>query len=198
MIGLKTTVLVMVATLVAAGAGALPGSDPAPAEVKKTAEAAPELEPGIPGLKMADVRDHKHLWREIEELQTWERSDRISIAEYRSKVIEKTAQFLGFDGAAADRFAATSTLAIASVRESFRAGRRPEVDPASAQAQLSADLEAAAARVTAVFRQEPRHALFVPDCKKWLLRLAFGPSEAKEAREAKRAEPGEAAAQTRP
>lgn len=196
----KTRALVMAGILVAPGLGVAAGSDPAaaPAEVKGTAEAAPVLEPGIPGLKMVDVRDHKHLWREIEELQSWERSDRISIAEYRSKVIEKTAQFLGFEGAAVEQFTAASTAAVASVRESFRAGRRPEVDPTSAQTQLAADLEVAAARVAAVFRPEPRHKLFVPDCRKWLLRLAFGPSEAKEAREAKQAEPGEAAARTRP
>src|SRR6185312_5884099 len=46
------------------GAGAAEGPGPAapPAEAKAASEAAPELTPGIPGLKMADVRDHRHLW----------------------------------------------------------------------------------------------------------------------------------------
>ncbi|HEX4955357.1 MAG TPA: hypothetical protein VF017_18355 [Thermoanaerobaculia bacterium] len=169
---LETTTLVMAVLFGAAGAGAQQAAEPTPR---------------IPGLKMADVRDHEHLWREIGELQTWERSDRISIAEYRGKVIEKTAQYLGFEGAAAEQFTAVAKAAIDRVRVSFQAGRRPEVDPGDAHAQLTADLEGAATQVTATFRKEPRHELFAPDCKKWLLRLAFGPSEAKEAKEAEQA-----------
>jgi hypothetical protein len=146
--------------------------------------AEPEFRPGISGLKMVDVRDHKFLWREIEELQIWERGDRISIAEYRSKVIEKTVHFLGLSGAAADEFAAAASVATASIRESFFQRRRAGGDPGGVQAQFSSDLRAAATRVTSLLQKEPRHQLFAPECKKWLLKLAFGPSEAKEAREA--------------
>jgi hypothetical protein len=170
---LKVIVFMMTAVLVARGATA-----------EETAQ-APELKPGIPGLKMVDVRDHKHLWREIEELQTWERGDRISVAEYRGKVIEKTVQFLGFEEASAKGFTTAAAEAVAGLRESFRAGRRADVDPAEAQALLDSGLTTAVTRVTSLLRKEPRHELFAPDCKKWLLRLAFGPSEAKEAKEAK-------------
>lgn len=173
---IKTVLLVLAALFVAHGAGA----------AQETAQAPPpELKPGIPGLKMVDVREHSHLWREIEELQTWERSDRISVAEYRTKVIEKTVQFLGFEGAAAQELAAAAAGAVAGVRDSFRASRRADLDPAEGQAVLDAGLTEAVARVTAHLRKEPRHELFAPDCKKWLLKLAFGPSEAKEAKEAR-------------
>lgn len=185
----------LTALLAAHGAGAAEGPTPPaapPAEAKAASEAAPELTPGIPGLKMADVRDHRHLWREIEELQTGERADRISVAEYRSKVIEKTAQFLGFKGSAGQEFTTAAAGAVAGVRDSFRAGRRPEVDPAAGQALFDTGLDEAVARLTAQLRKEPRHELFAKDCKKWLLRLAFGPSEAKEAREAKQAKEAEA------
>lgn len=167
----KTLGLLLAAVLVARG-GAAQGADP-----------APELKPGIAGLTMADVRDHKHLWREIEELQVWEHGDRISVAEYRTKVIEKTAQFLGFQGAAAEGFTKAASGAVASLREAFRDSRRAEVDPVEGQALLDSGLAAAVAQVAAHLRKEPRHELFAPDCKKWLLRLAFSPSEAKEARE---------------
>jgi pantoate kinase len=76
---------------------------------------------------------------------------------------------------------------VAGVRDSFRAGRRPEVDPAEGQAMFDTGLDEAVARLTAHLRKEPRHELFAKDCKKWLLKLAFGPSEAKEAKEAKQA-----------
>ena len=180
----------LTALLAAHGAGAAQGPAPAapPAEAKAASEAAPELTPGIPGLKMADVRDHRHLWREIEELQTWERADRISVAEYRSKVIEKTAQFLGFKGSAGQEFTTAAAGAVAGVRDSFHAGRRPEVDSAEGQAMFDTGLDEAVARLTAHLRKEPRHELFAKDVKKWLLKLAFGPSEAKEAREAKEAQ----------
>jgi hypothetical protein len=173
---LKTIVLALLAVLLARGAAA------------QEAVQAPELKPGIPGLKMADVRDHKHLWREIEELQAWENGDRISVAEYRSKVMEKTAQFLGFEGAAADGLTQAAAAAVAGLRESFHASRRTDLDPAGAQALFDSGLATAVTRVTSLLRKEPRHELFAPDCKKWLLRLAFGPSEAKEAREARQAQ----------
>jgi hypothetical protein len=154
----------------------------------KGSGAEPEFRPGIPGLKIVDVRDHKFLWREIEELQIWERGDRISIAEYRSKVIEKTAHFLGLGGAAADEFAAAASGAVATIRESFHQTRRVDGDLSAAEAQFSADMSAAVARISSLLKKEPRHQLFAPDCKKWLLRLAFGPKEAKEAREAEKAQ----------
>ncbi len=164
--------------LVPCGAGAEEARAPAPQAV----ETEPEFRPGIPSLKMVDVRDHKLLWRDIEELQVWERGDRISIAEYRTKVIEKTAHFLGLDGAAADGFTAAAAAAVAAVRESFLhhppiGGESGDVD-----SRFSSDLAAAVTRVSSLLRQEPRHRLFAPGCKKWLLKLAFGPGEAKEAR----------------
>ncbi len=179
----------LTALLAAHGAGAAegPASAAPPAEAKAASGAAPELTPGIPGLKTVDVRDHRHLWREIEELQTWERANRISVAEYRGKVIEKTAQFLGFKGSGGQEFTTAAAGAVAGVRDSFRAGRRPEVDPAEGQAMFDTGLDEAVARLTAHLRKEPRHELFAKDGKKWLLKLAFGPSEAKEAREAKEA-----------
>lgn len=178
---IKTALLVLAALLVTHGAGA----------AQEPAKTAPELKPGISGLKMADVREHSHLWREIGELQTWERSERISVAEFRSKVIEKTAQFLGFEGDAAQEFTTAAAGAVAGVRDSFRASRQPDLDPVEGQAVLDAGLTEAVARVTARLRKEPRHELFAPDCKKWLLKMAFGPSEAKEAKEAKVAKAAE-------
>ena len=139
----------------------------------------PVFTPGIPGVRMEDVRDHRFLWREIEELQLWERRDRISVAEYRSKAIEKTSHFLGLDGAAADEFAASASEAVATVRESFF-----QEHPRGVENKFSSDLDAAATQVTSLLQEEPRHQLFAPECKKWLLKLAFGPGEAKEAREA--------------
>jgi hypothetical protein len=167
--------------LVARGAGAEEARSPAPEA------ASVEFRPGIPGLKMADVREHKLLWRDIEELQTWEARDRISVAEYRSKVIEKTVHFLRLEGAAADGFASAASEAVAAVRRSFRE-RRADAKPGELEARLSSDLKGAVHRVSSLLRKEPRHQLFAPDCKKWLLRLAFGPREAKEAKEAKAAE----------
>lgn len=180
---IKTALFVLAALLVAHGAGA----------AQDTSGTAPELKPGIPGLKMVDVREHSHLWREIEELQTWERSERISIAEFRSKAIEKTAQFLGFEGTAAKEFTTAAAGAVAALRDSFRASRQPDLDPLAGQAVLDAGLTDAEARVNARLRKEPRHELFAPDCKKWLLKLAFGPSEAKEAKEARQAQADKAA-----
>lgn len=149
------------------------------------AVAEPKFRPGILGLTMVDVREHKHLWREIEELQKWERADRISIAEYRSKVIEKTGQFLRLGGAEADEFAAVASGAITTTREAFLTWRRDDGDPKVREVQFSSDMRGAVTRVTSFLQKEPRHQLFVPQCKKWLLKLAFGPKEAKEAKEAK-------------
>ena len=169
---------------------------PLPASVEAVEAASPEAEtdrpepvfkPGIPGVQMVDVRDHRFLWREIEELQTWERSDRLSVAEYRSKVIEKTAHFLGLSGAAADEFTEAAFQAVARVRTAFQQKRLAERKASGAPPQFSTDLRTATTQVTALLKQEPRHQLFAPDCKKWLLKLAFGPREAKEAREAKAA-----------
>ena len=156
---------------------------------KEDSGAEPVFRPGIPGVKMVDVRDHRFLWREIEELQKWERGDRISVAEYRSKVIEKTAHFLGFGGATADEFAAVAAQAVAGLRESFLLMRRAGENPGALETRFSSDLPAGVSGVTSFLRGEPRHRLFAPECKKWLLKLAFGPSEAKEAMEAERAAP---------
>ncbi len=166
-----------------------PAEEAGSPEGKEASAAEPEFKPGIAGLKMADVRDHKHLWRDIEELQVWERGDRISVAEYRGKVIEKTAHFLGFGGAAADEFAAAASEAVASIRESFLARRATAGDGVGAR--FSSDLRAAVTRVTSLLREDPRHQLFAPTCKKWLLKLAFGPDEAKEASEAQQVQAGE-------
>lgn len=145
----------------------------------------PEFKPGIPGLKMVDVRDHRLLWRELDQLQSWERGERISIAEFRGKSIEKTSHFLGFEGDAAAEFAAASSRAIAELRQSFKEGKLVAGEQGEEQADhFAADLAAAVARVTAQLGDKPRHQLFAPECKRWLLRLAFGPSERKEEREA--------------
>jgi len=165
-----------------------PAQKVVPPGTTEAAKTEPEFKPGIPGMKMVDVRDHKFLWREIEELQSWERSDRISVAEYRSKVIEKTAHFLELDGTAANEFATTASEAVTTVRTSFRQRQPSGEDQSGIQGQFSIDLGAAATRIASLLQQEPRQKLFVPECKKWLLRLAFGPREAKEAREAKKSQ----------
>ncbi len=152
----------------------------------------PEFEPGIRGLEMVDVRDYKFLWREIEQLQVWEHGDRISIAEFRSKSIEKTAHFLGFGGTAADEFSAVAVEAVTSVRDSFRRGRETGNDPGGLQTGFSSDLDAARTRVISQLSGQPRHQLFEPECKKWLLKLAFGPREREEAEEIKQARASQA------
>ncbi|TMA44889.1 MAG: hypothetical protein E6J83_08355 [Deltaproteobacteria bacterium] len=134
----------------------------------------PEFSSGIPGLKMADVRDYKLLWREIEELQQWELGDRISVAEYRSKTIEKTADFLGLAGSAANRFTTVASDTLASIRESFFRRGRVDADPQVAEAEFYSGMRGGVTRVTSLLGEEPRHRLFAPDCKKWLLQLAFG------------------------
>ena len=104
-----------------------PAQEVVPPGTTQAAKTEPEFKPGIPGMKMVDVRDHKFLWREIKELQSWERSDRISVAEYRSKVIEKTAHFLELDGTTADEFATTAsgTATDQSVDTAYRIIREP-------------------------------------------------------------------------
>ena len=154
----------------------------------------PEFEPGIPGLKMVDVRDHKFLWREIEELQIWERGDRITVAELRSKAIEKTAHFLELEGAEADEFITAAAEAVDGVRKSFRHRQPTGGETSGVAGQFSTDLGAATGRLTSLLQDEPRHRLFAPGCKKWLLKLAFGPREPKEAREAEEAKQGKALA----
>lgn len=163
-------------------------ASPAALEAREASASQPVFKPGIPGLRMTDVRDHKFLWREIEELQLWEQGDRISVAEYRSKVIEKTAHFLELRGAKADEFTAAAAAAVAGIRESFH--NRQPAETGVVGAQLSSDLNAGVSRVAALLGEAPRHQLFAPDCKKWLLKLAFGPREAKEAREAREAQAG--------
>lgn len=149
---------------------------------EQEARVEPVFTPGIPNLKMVDVRDHKFLWREIEELQVWERGDRISISEFRSKAIEKTAHFLGFEGAAAEVFTETAVEAVGSLRDSARQGRLA-ADATGKRPAFSDDLNAAVDRMTSLLGDAARHELFAPDFKKWLLRLAFSPTEREEARE---------------
>lgn len=148
----------------------------------------PEFEPGIPGLKMVDVRDHKFLWREIDELQIWERGDRITVAEYRSKAIEKTTHFLELEGAVADEFVAAAAVAVDSVRQSFFDRRQAgNGETSGLEIDFASKVQSAADRLTSLLEGEPRHQLFAPGAKKWLLKLAFGPKESKEARESKEA-----------
>ena len=169
-----------------------PASIPAsePKEAAETATSQPEFTPGIPGLMMTDVRDHKFLWREIDELQVWEHSDQISVAEFRHKAIEKTGHFLRLESPAADEFALAAFEEIDTIRKSFLE-RRPVGEagpyPAGLESQFSSDLLLAASRLSSHLGNEPRHQLFAPDCKKWLLKLAFGPREAKESSEADQA-----------
>ena len=191
-VALLMLVLVILFAIVAPGLGA--GAEPARSSLQETAPAdEPTFKAGIPGLTMVDVRDHKFLWREIEELQSWERAERITIAEYRSKVIEKTIHFLELEGAEADEFSAVGSNAVASTREAFARMRRPGGDPRGDGAVLSAGLHSAAARVGSLMQEgKPRHQLFTPGCKKWLLKLAFGPKESKEAQQSQAATEAEA------
>lgn len=152
------------------------------AEAPSSAE--PAFKPGVPGLKTADVREQKTFWREFEELQKSERSNRITIAEYRSRAVGGAAQFLQLRGAAAKDFEAAASGAITTINASFLRWRRTNGEAAAEEAQFHADLDAAVTRVRSLLKDEPRHRLFEPDCRKWLLRLAFGPKAAKEAKEA--------------
>jgi hypothetical protein len=157
------------------------------AEVRPSSMTEPAFTPGIPGLKSEDVRDHKALWRQFDDLQRSEQSDRISIAEYRSKAIEQTADFLELRGAASNEFAAAASGAVTTIRESFLKWRQANGDGTVEEARFRSDMQEAVTRVTALLQNEPRHKLFATQCKEWLLRLAFGPTEPKEAKQAKRA-----------
>lgn len=159
----------------AARAATLTKATPAPAD-------QPKFEPGIAGLMMVDVRDHKFLWREIDELQLWEHGNRISVAEFRTKAIEKTAHYLQLEGSAAAEFEATARSAVESVRTAFKE-RRATPESSGVEGEFSAQLAAAAERLEGVLGEAPRHQLFAPESKKWLLKLAFGPRESKEAAE---------------
>lgn len=147
----------------------------------------PELKPGIPGLKMADVRDHNHLWREIEELQGWEVGNRISIAEYRNKAIEKTGQFLGFEGEAATSFASASMATVLALRDASRASSNPEISAEESDKIYREGLASAESRMNALLTDQPRHQVFKPKVRLWLLRLALGPDNREEDRENKAA-----------
>lgn len=183
--------LVSFLTLVPGRAEAQEALKAGPESVEVAAQPAPpaepEFKPGIPGLKMVDVRDHKQLWRDIEELQVRESGHGISIAEYRRQAIDKTSLFLGLEGAAADRFMVGASEEVAKLREAFLRTRRADAETGPGADPFSADLAAAAARLGDLLGQKPRHQLFLPDGKKWLLRLAFGPREDREAKEVKEA-----------
>lgn len=146
--------------------------------------AEPAFKPGVPGLTTADVREHKTFWRAFEELQKSEYSNRITIAEYRRRAVDQAAQFLQLRGTAAKDFTAAASGAIITINESFLRWRRTNGEAAAEEARFETDLTAAIARVSSLLKDKPRHQLFEPDCRKWLLRLAFGPKAAKEAKEA--------------
>lgn len=141
--------------------------------------AEPEFKPGIPGMRMVDVRDHKFLWYEIEQLQDWERTDRISIADYRTKVIEKTVHYLQLDGDDGEEFISVTRETISELREAFR--KHP---PVYERKEFSSFLRASVARMNTLLGEAPRHQLFAPESKKWLLKVAFGPNERKESKQA--------------
>ena len=143
--------------------------------VAATARPEPRFEPGIPGLRMVDVRDHKFLWREIDELQIWERGERISVAELRAKAIEKTAHFLELEGAAADDFEIAAFAAIEGLRKAFF--ERQARPGTSGIETFTSHLREAETDLSSLLHEAPRHQLFAPRCKKWLLKLAFGPRE---------------------
>ncbi len=155
----------------------------------KSGSTEPEFKAGIPGLKMADVRDHKQLWRDLDEIQVRESGDRISAAEFRRQSIELTSRFLQFEGGAADRFALAAADEVAWLRRAFLKSRQNDASTASGGDPFSGDLSASASRLSAFLGDAPRHRLFIPDEKKWLLRLAFSPREKKEAREQSDVEP---------
>ncbi|MEM7349251.1 MAG: hypothetical protein AAF657_00500 [Acidobacteriota bacterium] len=156
-----------------------PAAKPIVASVEKSS-AEPEFKAGIPRLKMVDVRDHKFLWREIAELQIWERGERLTVREFRSKAIEKTAHYLELEGAEADEFVAAASEAVVQVREAFRANK-PVVGNEN---RFAEELESVKTHLASLLQDRPRHHLFEPGFTKWLLKLALGPKAAKEAREA--------------
>lgn len=142
----------------------------------------PVFTPGIPGMTMKDVRDHKFLWHEIGELQNWEHDNRISIADYRNKAIEKTAHYLELDGKDNDKFVVTARETIAEVKQAIR-----ENPPVNGNRVFESELNTAIAKMNSLLSDAPRHQLFEPEWKKWLLKLALGPNSRKEAKQAKEA-----------
>lgn len=170
--------------LVPCGAGAGAGGGPPSVEEgsQETPPAEAEFRSGIPGLTMVDVRDHRFLWREFEQLQTWEQVDRISIVEFRSKVIEKTSHFLQLDDAAAREFAKAASETVAAIREPFHRSPAAGERQGGVGDRLSAEIDKGVTRMTSLLAGDPRHRLFAPDIKKWLLKLAFGPDEREEAK----------------
>lgn len=170
------------ATTGLAGAAEEPSSAPA-----STAE--PELKPGIPGLKMADVRDHNHLWRELEELQEWEVSNRITIADFRNKAIEKTGQYLGLEGEAAKTFATSSLAVVLGFRDASRASGKPERSVEESDQLYRQALESAESQMKGLLTDQPRHQVFQPKLRTWLLRLALGPDNREEDRESQTSSP---------
>lgn len=100
-------------------------------------------------------------------------------------MIEKTAHFLELSGKSALRFTRAASQAVVDVRASFH--HRREGGRTAGGDRLAADLNKASARVTSHLQAKPRHRLFAPDTKRWLLKLAFGPQERKEAREVRAA-----------
>ena len=140
----------------------------------------PVFTPGIPGMTMKDVRDHKFLWYEIGQLQSWEQTNRISVAEYRSKVIEKTAHYLKLEDSDNDKFVVTARETVGEVRDAFK--KNP---PVNGNNDFTADLDAAVDKMNALLTDAPRHQLIEPEWKKWLLKLAFSPKESKEAQQKK-------------
>ncbi len=128
-------------------------------------------EPGIPGLSMKDVREHEYLWSGIRDLEGLRRKGTIDVGEYRYKVIELSAAYLGLEGEEARVFAEAASEAARSVREAYLQMRRGD----GGYAAFRSEMDAAERRVRAQLRREPRHELFAPGCGKWLRRLALGP-----------------------
>ena len=127
---------------------------------------------GIPGLTMKDVRDHKVLWNDIRTLERLQQQGRIDSEEYRFKAIELSAVYLEINDITADEFARVTSEAVTSIRASFLRMRQGT----SGYEIFRTDMDAAEARVSAFLQDEPRHALFEPECGKWLRRLALGPA----------------------
>ena len=121
---------------------------------------------------MQDVRDHEYLWDGIRTLERLRRQGRIDTEEYRYKVIELSAEYLQIRGVAADEFAQVAAEGIAAVRASFLRMRRGT----GGYQAFRTDMDAAEKRLKALLEGKPRHALFEPECGKWLRRLALGPA----------------------
>jgi hypothetical protein len=170
----RTTITIALLALASAGSvGALSVfALPRPAPDAAVIVSGPEPEPEIPGLMMQDVRDLEYLWHGIRELERLRQQGRIDTEEYRYKVIELSAEYLQIQGDAADEFAHAAAEEIVAVRESFLRMRQGSVGYQT----FRADMDAAAKRLNALLEGKPRHALFEPECGKWLRRLALGPA----------------------